>query len=252
MWGQGCRKERGRRLIRWVLSHPFHITSRVAAAASTADSWACKRAPDGAMVQWGWTVADLRLQPIITWHDSSIGIGVDHCAVHCRVQLRLGQQRELQRTRRHFRNWQPHLDDNCCATRYKVMFRKLLAQQSNINFESRTRVCILLHRSFTYTPGFAIALLGLCRSRHPQRIELVHLSFTPCGAISWIFDLRMTSYCFATLDTKPIGCLTIWSAVVVMLACCSAWTKQRFSRQMHNHYCNYLHQVSWSLIFCPV
>ena len=90
-----------------VLSHQFRITSRMAAAASTVDSWTCKRA-----------------------HDFSIGIGVDHRAVHCQLQLRVGQQRDLQR------NWQPYLDDNCCATRYQVIFQKLLAKQSNINFES--------------------------------------------------------------------------------------------------------------------
>ena len=136
MFGQGCRNERGWCLSRWVLSHQFDIASRMAAAASTVDSWTLKRAHDGAMVQLDYIVFHLRFETTATSHDFSIGIGVEPCAGHCQLQLRFGQQCEFQRKRRHFRNWQPHLDDNCRATRYQVMLRKLLEKQSNINFES--------------------------------------------------------------------------------------------------------------------
>ena len=43
--------------------HQFHITSRMAATASTVDSWTCKRAHDGAMIQTDYIVADLRFEP---------------------------------------------------------------------------------------------------------------------------------------------------------------------------------------------
>ena len=83
-------------------------------------------------------MVDLRFEPTTTWHDFSIRIGLDHRAVHCQ---RVGQQGELQRKRRHFRNWQPYLEDMCCATRYQVMLQKLLANQSNIAFK-RMESCL--------------------------------------------------------------------------------------------------------------
>lgn len=62
-WGMGFRNERGNTLLKWVAEHNLQILSRMNGTGHMSDSWTCRRALDGALVQ---------LDLLICWIGSSL------------------------------------------------------------------------------------------------------------------------------------------------------------------------------------
>ena len=107
--GCGLRNARGQLMIRWILGHQLQVLNRQAAEQDSPDSWTCRRARDGGLVQIDFLCVDGSFEFQQAWCDSCLAIGLDHRCVHstCKVQVR-----RAQRTKRPkgMKSWQPDLD----------------------------------------------------------------------------------------------------------------------------------------------
>ena len=79
--GNGARHRRGAPMIPWILERGLQVLNRLDSTMAIEESWTCKRAVGGALVDF--LLANLRVRVMRAWADQSFPIGLDHRCVHC-------------------------------------------------------------------------------------------------------------------------------------------------------------------------
>ena len=109
--GNGVRNHRGARMIQWILERGLQVLNRLDSTMAIQESWTCKRAVDGALVQLDFLLANLRVRVMRAWVEQSFPIGLDHRCVHCLICIGGVRPAQIKRCAK-LKHWQPYLDEN--------------------------------------------------------------------------------------------------------------------------------------------
>ena len=109
--GNGVRNHRGARMIQWILERGLQVLNRLDSTMAIQESWTCKRAVDGALVQLDFLLANLRVRVTRAWVDQSFPIGLHHRGVHCLICIGGVRPAQIKRCAK-LKHWQPYLDEN--------------------------------------------------------------------------------------------------------------------------------------------
>ena len=83
--GFGERNDRGWMMAHWVARIGLLVQSRLDPHVSVEDSWTCRRAMDGQLVQIDYILSTGNLALVTCKYDHSMPVGLDHRCVHCRL-----------------------------------------------------------------------------------------------------------------------------------------------------------------------
>jgi len=185
--GTGRRNIRGLLLIKFALLHGLQILNRQAEETKCAESWTCKRALDGAFVQIDFVLSDLSVQCQETWCNNSVGVGLDHRCVHCLARVRVNKAvKRAGVKRKSFKNWQPVLNQDGEALRFKQYLQKKLAETDanrppdfleDILIEAATKFGSAVRETRSFKPSASLSALRRQRRNTREQSELKELSF---------------------------------------------------------------------------
>ena len=116
--GYGERNDRGWMMAHWVARTGVLVQSRLDPYVSVEDSWTCRHAMDGQLVQIDYILSTGNLALVTCKYDHSMPVGLDPRCVHCILQLCVGKRKKLKK-RISFKNWRPQLDHKHAPTPYQ-------------------------------------------------------------------------------------------------------------------------------------
>ena len=123
--GFGQRNEGGWMLAHWVARTGLVVQRRLDPLVRVEDSWTCRRAMDGQLVQIDYMFSTGDLALVMGKYDHSMPVGLDHRCVHCILQSCVGK-REKWKRRISFKNWRPQLNCDDTPTQYQNHIRQHL------------------------------------------------------------------------------------------------------------------------------
>ena len=91
-YGFGERNDRGWMMAHWVARTGLLVQSRLDPYVSVEDSWTCRRAMDGQLVQIDYILSPGNLALVTCKYDHSMPVGLDPRCVHCILQLCVGKR----------------------------------------------------------------------------------------------------------------------------------------------------------------
>ena len=121
--------DRGWMMAHWVARTGLLVQSRLDPHVNVEDSWTCRRAMDGQLVQIDYILTTGNLALVRCKYDHSMPVGLDHRCVHCMLQLCVGKRKKLKR-RISFKNWRPQLDHDHAPTPYQNHIRQVAKLKS--------------------------------------------------------------------------------------------------------------------------
>ena len=122
-------------LAHWVARTGLHAQSKLDPQVCVEDSWTCRRAMDGQLVQIDYILGTGDLALVMGKYDHSMQVGLDHRSVHCILQSCVGKRQKWKR-RISFKNWRPQLDGDDAPTQYQNPIRQQLQTTSRASAES--------------------------------------------------------------------------------------------------------------------
>ena len=139
--GFGQRNERGWMLAHWVARTGLVVQSRLDPLVSVEDSWTCRRAMDGQLVQIDYIFSTGDLALVMGKYDHSMPVGLDHRCVHCILQSCVGKRQKWKK-RISFKNWRPQLNCDDTPTQYQNHIRQHLQTTTRASADTLEQILI--------------------------------------------------------------------------------------------------------------
>ena len=139
--GFGERNDRGWMLAHWVARTGLLVQSRSIPHGNVEDSWTCRRAMDGQLVQIDYILSTGDLALVKGKYDHGMPVGLDHRCVHCILQLCMGKRKKLKR-RISFKNWRPQLDCDDAPTSHQNHIRQQMQSTSRATADTLEEILI--------------------------------------------------------------------------------------------------------------
>ena len=139
--GFGERNDRGWMMAHWVARTGLLVQSRLDPHGSVEESWTCRRAMDGQLIQIDYILSTGDLALVKGKYDHGMPVGLDHRCVHCILQLCMGKRKKLKK-RISFKNWRPQLDCDDAPTPYQNHIRQQLQSTSRVTADTLEHILI--------------------------------------------------------------------------------------------------------------
>ena len=144
--GNGVRNHRGARMIQWILERGLQVLNRLDSTMAIQESWTCKRAVDGALVQLDFLLANLRVRVMRAWVDQGFPIGLDHRCVHCLIRIGGVRPAQIKRCAK-LKHWQPYLDENGTPSGFHTTVATALTNLPLVSAEALEQCLVVAGRN---------------------------------------------------------------------------------------------------------
>ena len=85
-------------MAHWVARTGLLVPSRLDPHLSVEDSWTCRRAMDGQLVQIDYILSTGNLALVTCKYDHSMPVGLDHRCVHLYITIMRGEKEKIEET----------------------------------------------------------------------------------------------------------------------------------------------------------
>ena len=142
----GVRNHRGARMIQWILERGLQVLNRLDSTMAIQESWTCKRAVDGALVQLDFLLPNLRVRVMRAWVDQSFPIGLDYRCVHCLICIGGVRPAQIKRCAK-LKHWQPYLNENGTPSGFHTTVATALANLPLVSAEALEQCLVVAGRN---------------------------------------------------------------------------------------------------------